>query len=313
MPDTALARIAADCGQTGIKVRVRRPGDAPHEAELPGVRTDMPVLPQVAAAIERVAADLRCSPDVVAVGCSGLTDQDDAAALAALLGFPARVLLTHDSVTAFLGALSGRNGAVVAAGTGVVTLAVGASEVARVDGWGHIMGDAGSGYWIGREALDAVMRAYDGRGEPTELTAAVRERWPDLETAYMQLQSAEDRVRIVAGFARNVALLADRDPIAGEISDRAAAELVRSVIAALDRVRAGDDEELLVAATGGVFQSERIASTFARRLSIDCPRAHLEAASGTGLEGAELLDSVGGAHALHGHISVADTRPTAEA
>ncbi len=49
-----------------------------------------------------------------------------------------------------------------------------ATRVARVDGWGNIMGDAGSGYWIGREALDAVMRAYDGRGPQTALTDVVR-------------------------------------------------------------------------------------------------------------------------------------------
>ena len=77
------------------------------------------------------------------------------------------------------------------------------------------MGDAGSGYWIGREALDAVMRAHDGRGEPTALTAVVRERWPDLESAYIDLQAAEDRVRVVASFANAVSDLAATDSIAG--------------------------------------------------------------------------------------------------
>ena len=36
-----------------------------------------------------------------------------------------------------------------------------------------MIGDEGSGYWIGREALAAVMRARDGRGPETQLTAAM--------------------------------------------------------------------------------------------------------------------------------------------
>ena len=104
-------------------------------------------------------------------GISGLTDQDaDAAALLSLLaGTGIRsTVLAHDSTTSYLGALGDTRGAVVASGTGVVTLAVGVETVARVDGWGYIMGDAGSGYWIGRagarrrDARRRRPRAADG-------------------------------------------------------------------------------------------------------------------------------------------------------
>ena len=58
-------------------------------------------------------------------------------------------------------------------------------EMARAGGWGHILGDEGSGYAIGVEALRAVMRAFDGRGPATALTDAVLLHWslktpPDL-------------------------------------------------------------------------------------------------------------------------------------
>ncbi len=111
---------------------------------------------------------------------------------------------------------------------------MGRESIARVDGWGYIMGDAGSGYWIGREALDAVMRAYDGRGPQTALTEPVRERWPDLEQAYITLQTAEDRVSIVASFAADVARCADGgDCVAGTITTAAAQQLADSVTTAL--------------------------------------------------------------------------------
>ena len=307
MAEAPPIHLALDAGQTGIKARLTQLGQAPMTSERPGVRTDLPLLPQLAAAIEAALDDVERSGAVVSIGCSGLTGNDDAAALARLLSWPTRVVLAHDSVTSFLGALNGHNGAVVAAGTGVVTLAVGATEVARVDGWGHIMGDAGSGYWIGREALDAVMRAYDRRGTDTALKLAVRERWAELDTAYIELQARPDRVQVVASFAQDVARLADEDPIAAEITERAATELVRSVTAAIEQVRLAD-EVLPVAAIGGVFQSQRLARSFAQQLSTAGSQLRLQSASGTGLDGAELLASLDERHPLSKHISISDPR-----
>src|SRR2546423_1431280 len=61
--------------------------------------------------------------------------------------------------------------------------------VARAGGWGHILGDEGSGYWIGRRALRAIVRQADGRSEPTVLTGRV--------LAHFGVQKAEDLIRAV--------------------------------------------------------------------------------------------------------------------
>jgi len=52
-----------------------------------------------------------------------------------------------------------------------------AGRNARAGGWGYLLGDEGSGYAIGLAALRAVMRAADGRGPATALTAAVLAHW----------------------------------------------------------------------------------------------------------------------------------------
>ncbi|WP_313356700.1 BadF/BadG/BcrA/BcrD ATPase family protein, partial [Microbacterium sp.] len=217
MPEHTL--LAIDAGQTGIKTRLVAPGGSAQEGLFPGVLTDRPLLSQLTTVVAEVTRVTGQAPHTVTFGVSGLTSADDEADALMQhhdLADVQRIVVTHDSVTSFLGVLGDQQGAVVAAGTGVVTLGVGPEHSARVDGWGHIMGDAGSGYWIGRAALDAVMRAHDGRGPATALTAVVQECWPDLETAYVALQSAEDRVRTVASFAAPTARhAASGDEVAG--------------------------------------------------------------------------------------------------
>ena len=198
--------LAIDAGQSGIKVRHADAAGA-SEWSGPGIRTDLPLLPQLARVIED-AVEAGRAFDVVGLGVSGLTSEESDAGylLAAAVQHGVRAVhLAHDSITAYLGALGDDRGVVVASGTGVVTLAVGRTEVARVDGWGYLIGDAGSGYWLGRAALDAVMRAHDGRGEPTVLTEVALAEFPDLERAYIDLQSDPARVGRIAAYARHVA------------------------------------------------------------------------------------------------------------
>jgi glucosamine kinase len=302
--------VAIDAGQTGIKVRTRS-GVEPHvEAVYPGVRTHEPLLPQLAEVVRAQQRELGRPVESVAFGVSGLTrSQSDAGALLAALGdVGARhVLLAHDSVTSFLGSLGDAQGAVIAAGTGVVTLGVGPDRIARVDGWGNIMGDAGSAYWIGREALEAAMRAHDGRESPTALTEAVRERWDDIEDAYVQLQSDPDRVRIVASFASSVTTLADVDAASAQIALRAARELARSVVTALRRVEdpTNPDAEEAVSAIGGVFTSPLILGRFSELVTEARPTARIVSPRGTGLDGATMLFDVPPQHPLTEFIRVA--------
>lgn len=298
------AVLAIDAGQTGIKVRLVRAGADATDHLFAGVRTDQPILSQLAAVASEVARGIAL--DTIAVGTSGLTSaEEDASGLRGLVTelAPSRVLLTHDSVTSYLGTLGDHHGVVVAAGTGVVTLAVGAHGVARVDGWGYLMGDAGSGYWIGRAALDAVMRAHDGRGPATALSEVVRARWPRLEDAYVQLQSDPARVSVVASFAEPVAQHAESDAVAAGICRAAAEELALAAATALRR--AGADAAPVVGAIGGVFRGSLLRTAFEQAVRDVHPEVRFAAPGGTGIEGAVTLAALADAHPLQALISTA--------
>lgn len=94
-----------------------------------------------------------------------------ATALASRTG--ARVAVASDVVTAHAGALAGAPGVLLIAGTGAAALGIDRDGARLIDGWGPELGDLGSGSWLGREALRALLRAADGLGEPTPLTAAL--------------------------------------------------------------------------------------------------------------------------------------------
>lgn len=299
--------LAIDAGQTSVKVR-HTEADRRTEWAVPGIRTDLPIPPQLVAVVARAAADGHAF-EQVALGVSGLESGADAAALlleAVRAQGVRAVHLAHDSITAFLGTFGDGRGAVVAAGTGVVTLAVGRTAVARVDGWGHLIGDAGSGFWIGRAAFDAVMRAHDGRGEATALTPLLAADFPDLERAYLELQADPDRVSRAAAYARAVAATAaDGDAVAVAILERAGRELALSAVAGLQRTGEAEAPEPRVRGIGGMFGAERLAAAFIAETRALLPHADVAIGDAAPLDGAHRLPEVDPKSALAAHIAVA--------
>ena len=81
---------------------------------------------------------------------------------AAALYPAARVLIANDAELVLAAGTPQGWGLALICGTGAIVYGRSlAGQTARADGWGHLLGDEGSGYAIGLAALRAVMRAYD--------------------------------------------------------------------------------------------------------------------------------------------------------
>ncbi|MDQ3193772.1 MAG: hypothetical protein M3P82_02105, partial [Bacteroidota bacterium] len=72
-----------------------------------------------------------------------------------------KILITTDAMTALYGAFEGNEGIILISGTGSVLYGFSNDKITRVGGWGRIIGDEGSGYWMGKKALNLVMKEYD--------------------------------------------------------------------------------------------------------------------------------------------------------
>jgi N-acetylglucosamine kinase len=133
------------------------------------------------AVIEEAIGDRPLLPAAVCLGVAGVDRPDDDHVVRAImrrLGYRSHLLVVNDALVALVAGVGDEPGVVLIAGTG--SIAYGVNEdgyAARAGGWGYVLGDEGSGYWIGREALIAVVREADGRGPRTRLTALVLEHF----------------------------------------------------------------------------------------------------------------------------------------
>lgn len=69
----------------------------------------------------------------------------------------------NDVEVAHIGAFAGDDGVLVLAGTGSMAWARGPAGIARAGGFGDLIGDEGSAYWIGQKAVALVSREADDR------------------------------------------------------------------------------------------------------------------------------------------------------
>jgi N-acetylglucosamine kinase-like BadF-type ATPase len=197
--------------------------------------------------------------------------------------------LAADYVTAHLGALGGRPGAVLSAGTGAVALGTDFKSIwTRADGWGHLIGDLGGGAWIGMTGLRAAAAALDGRsgiGGKALAERAVARLGP-LETWPEQLYTVGDRAGRMAAFAADVAnLAAAGDGPASRIMEQAAGLLAEALNAALL-----PGLGIRAAYAGGLFRlGEPLTGLFAAAFAQLAPEAELRASEGSPLDGAVTL------------------------
>jgi N-acetylglucosamine kinase-like BadF-type ATPase len=248
-PPTEL--VAVDAGGTSTRAVVARPPGQCLGYAVAGSGNPTAVGPEIAAAsvAESVIGALsradvpaaRIRLIVLAMAGAGTT------AVAAQIrgrlagaGLDAPLVFESDLLATYFSGTHQRDGYAVIAGTGAGAIRVEDGRQAAVaDGLGWLLGDEGSGFWIGRRVVRAALAGLDGRGPPTALTPLLLAR-----LGVPAPSDAGDRGPIAAAvralYAGPPVRLADyaglafeagRDRTAGRILDDAAAALARTLSA----------------------------------------------------------------------------------
>ena len=227
-------------------------------------------------------SDHDVTPAAICLGIAGVDRPDDSRVIHAIMkriGFKTPVVVVNDALVALVAGAGDGPGVVVVAGTGSIAYGRGANgTAARAGGWGYLLGDEGGGFWIGRAALSAVLRQFDGRGPATLLS--------ELTLAQMRLTSPDDLVHQVyyrdvhrhsiaalAGMVHEASLAGDA--VATEILSRAGVELASAAASVIGRLSMRGEAFPIILA-GGIFQGvPSLVGDVSARLREAAPRSEI--------------------------------------
>ncbi|MEU5902787.1 BadF/BadG/BcrA/BcrD ATPase family protein [Micromonospora sp. NPDC047467] len=145
-----------------------------------------------------------------------------------------------DALVAYASGTADPDGTVLIAGTGAITAQVRDLRLDRVaDGHGWLLGDAGSGFWLGRESVRRLLADLDtGRTPGTLATAVLTElmgsaniatRPRDTVDATIQAVTRRPPIELARLAPLVVTAAADGEPVATALIAEAAAHLAASV------------------------------------------------------------------------------------
>ena len=219
-------------------------------------------------------------PSAICLGIAGVDRPDDSAVVRGIMrriGFKARILVVNDALVALEAGAPGAPGVVIISGTGSIAYGRNSrNEGARAGGGGHVLGDEGSGYWIGRAALRAVLREADRRGPRTALTSLLLRHFGVDEAQSLIHEVYQNKLRpaAIGALAECVqAAFTDHDEAAVGILRGAADELESAGLSVARRL-ALDHEPFVFILGGGIFRAVPwLREELQRRLSAALPQS----------------------------------------
>lgn len=242
-------------------------------------------------ALTQACAMARVAPTQIQRTCAGVAGggrPETAAIVQRVLSelVSGEVEVVGDMVIALQSAFGEGPGVSVIAGTGSIAYGRNsAGQTARAGGWGSAISDAGSGHWIGREALAAALLAVD-RGEDPPILDLLMQTWNvDRRDALVLAANASPPPDFAALLPAVLSACDTGDRIASRVLSLAALRLASLTKIVIARLFA--DEPVPVAMAGGVFRnSSLVRELFYNRLSSELPEVAVQT---------EVVDPVEGA------------------
>ena len=280
--------LAALADRSGRILRTARSGGS-NPLDNPAWRTELLTAINAVADTPSIVAAAAALPTYGEVEALSLAQTQ---AVASVLGDRPQSIL-NDVDGAQIGAFAGAPGILILSGTGSMAWARDASGRShRIGGWGDVLGDEGSAFWIGQRILSAVTQSVDGRTPPTSMADAlyaqvganIADPQEGLEGWVSHLVHPRSAIAALAPIAMRLAETGDAT--ARTIVFAAADELARHVTAIQPRV--GRDVPWSYA--GGTFNSPFLLAAVTERIGRPPVPPRLPPIGGALLAAARLAD-----------------------
>ncbi len=256
--------------------------------------------------MDEAIGDRDVAPAAICLGIAGVDRPGDSVIVRGIMkriGLKARVLVVNDALVALEAGAPSQPGVVVISGTGSISYGRNAGgEAARSGGWGYVLGDEGSGYWIGRAAVRAVLRESDRRGPETVLTQLLLEHFGVLQAQGLihEVYHSNLKPSAIGSLAGCVQRAFSKgDSVAIGILRAAANELEASALSVARRLGMMGDSFPFVLA-GGIFRAVPwLEDELSRRLPVAAPHSRvmrLDREPAAGAVALAIAEARGGAH-----------------
>lgn len=182
-----------------------------------------------------------------------------------------KLTVVSDQIVAFRSGTQEKNGVLLIAGTGSVAHGWWNNKEAHSSGWGWLT-DEGSAFWIGQQAIQAVFKDIDGRGELTKIkNVALLELGIEEKDLVNHIYN-NDPKKIAAQFSS----FCDQanDPTAQKILTEASQELLTSFRVIVNRLEL-ENKSFPLVLVGGVFNSSFLLNEFKRGALDIAPQANI--------------------------------------
>ena len=211
----------------------------------------------------------------IGIGLAGASNETGRQRLFGLLdnmSLSDKTIITNDVESIYEYIWKDKEGILVNVGTGIVCIAKKNKGFLKVAGNGHDNGDVGSGYWIGKEALIQLgfNEELSNRDNSDLLEAAIAHyKVQSYEQLIEKINESEDKVSIIASFAKNVLSLAENNNEVGVSIIQHSTRVVADYVIELRDSLSYGNKEIILAGNGSVLKNDYFRSELNNALSFE--------------------------------------------
>jgi len=279
--------LAVDLGQSGARLRWSN-GEHSSARAKEALESPLDVLRDIFTEVTSRSGE-SIHEDIAALSLTGIyghvPDPEPYGELVAEFFGATQVAVIDDGLAGYVGALGSEDGVALSLGSGVVAVGGRRGKFSHADGLGHIFGDEGGGFWLGKNGLERALAARQGRESDPALLEFLSNEVAEFDNL-VSYTGAEAQSLCISTAQKLLEAADSHISSAIAIRDRGAEQLAKTVAAAWKGTGGMPNEGFSLALLGGITRNRSYEESIRRKVSYVLPQARLFSAVGNHLDGA---------------------------